>query len=105
MVIEVPDMVPDTRRANFVEAKSLLHGKVPPETTGRAWNSRDGRGLGLLSPVPTLVGVFFLKTRETVGFHDLYYLPFVGCSFLFPNCLLLVVEEETQPSVEHSIWF
>lgn len=77
MAIEVPDVVTDTKGAIPVEAESLLHGIVPPETRGLGLNSsRDGIDLGVLGPVLTLSGVGFVKAKEGVGSHGLYLLTF-----------------------------
>lgn len=97
--------VPDTRAVNFVEAESLLHGKVPLKQRWVVLNSpTDRMGLGALGPSPTLLGMSTLKARVPKVAHGITCLPLGAHSFLFPDHLLLVVKEETQASVEHSIW-
>lgn len=88
IALEVPDMVTDIRGAIFVEAESLLHGKVPPETKGLVLNaSRDVMDLGVPGPITTQSGVGFLKAREGVGSHSLYQLAL--CSMYLPLSKLL----------------
>lgn len=61
---------------NFVEAESLIQGNVPPETKGEVLQNfpRDRMDLEELSPLPTLLGVDSLKTKELKSAHDMYLL-------------------------------
>lgn len=82
-------MMPDIRRAIFVETESLLCGKVPPETRGLVLNSsRDGMVLGVMGPLPIVSGMGFLKARGRVGSHVIYLLAFY--SMQLPLSKLLI---------------
>lgn len=71
MTLEESNMVPDT--VNFVETELLLCGEVLPETKGNGvkFSKRPDRCMGTW-PLPTLLGVGSLKTREPKAAHGMY---------------------------------
>lgn len=73
MALEERNMVPDTKKDNFVEEELLLHVKVPPEKKGMVLNYfRDQIGVRMVNPLPTVLGVGSLKAKEPKTAHGVY---------------------------------
>lgn len=106
MAKEVPDMMPDIIQAIFVEIDRCYMGKFHLKQGDWCWILPEMEWVWECWTAYQLSQErAFSQQEQDWALMAYTNLLLVACSFLFPNFLFLVVEEEIQPSVEHNIWF